>query len=66
VLEAHSPGSGWIQFHVIRSDGAGRFRASYRFHFPGPVDYRFRVLCKYEADYPFLAASSNIANVHER
>lgn len=66
VLEARSPRTGWIQFHVIRSDAAGRFRSSYRFHFPGPVRYSFRALSKYEADYPFLAGSSNTVAVLER
>jgi hypothetical protein len=41
-------------------------RASYRFKFPGPVTYRFRVLSRYEADFPFLAGASNVVDVHER
>ncbi|HEY2202577.1 MAG TPA: hypothetical protein VGH56_11860 [Solirubrobacteraceae bacterium] len=64
VLEASSGGE-WIQFNTIRTDAKGRYHASYRFRFPGPVTYRFRVLSRYEADFPFLdGTSSNIA-VHE-
>jgi hypothetical protein len=66
VLEARSPGNHWIQFNVIRTDLRGAFKASYRFRFPGPVPYRFRVVSRYEADYPFLAGSSNIVAVLER
>jgi hypothetical protein len=66
VLEARSPGSAWIQFDAIRSDAAGRFHASYRFHLPGPVHYSFRVLCGYEADYPYLAGASRVVGVLER
>ncbi len=64
VLEASSGGE-WIQFKAIHTGPKGRYHASYRFKFPGPATYRFRVLCPYEADFPFLeGASSNIA-VHE-
>jgi len=66
VLEARSPGSGWIEFDVIRTDAAGGFRALYRFRFPGPVSYQFRVLSKYEADFPFVAGSSNVVGVWEQ
>ncbi|MGO8905159.1 MAG: hypothetical protein ACLQMH_05980 [Solirubrobacteraceae bacterium] len=66
VLEARSPGSPWIEFDVIRTDGRGRYRASYRFRFAGPADYEFRVLSEPEADYPFAAGSSNVVGVHER
>ncbi len=68
VLEARSPGGRWVEFHVIRGragDG-GRFRYTYRFHLPGPVQYQFRVLCEAEADYPFAAGSSNVVGVYER
>ncbi|MFI4991710.1 MAG: hypothetical protein ACHQHO_12470 [Solirubrobacterales bacterium] len=66
VLEARSPGSGWIEFKVIRTDARGRYRAAYRFKFAGPADYRFRVRSEAESDYPFAAGSSNVVGVHER
>jgi hypothetical protein len=66
VLEARSPGSAWIEFKVIRTDRRGRFRAAYRFKFPGPADYRFRVRSEAESDFPFAAGSSNVVGVHER
>ena len=65
VLEASS-GREWIQFDTISTDAKGRYRASYRFKFPGPASYRFRVLSRYEADFPFLDGASNIVGVHER
>jgi hypothetical protein len=66
VLEARSPGGKWIEFDVIRTGAHGRYRASYRFRFPGPERYQFRVLCKDEADFPFQEASSNVVGVTER
>jgi hypothetical protein len=66
VLEAASPGSRWIEFHVIRTDPHGRFRFAYRFRLPGPVAYRFRVRSEYEADFPFTAGDSNVVRVFER
>jgi hypothetical protein len=66
VLEARSPGGAWLEFDVIRSDARGRFHASYRFKFPGPADYQFRVLCEAESDYPFATGSSNVVGVFER
>jgi hypothetical protein len=66
VLEARSSGSGWIEFDVIRSDAKGRFHSSYRFKFPGPVRYRFRVVSNAEADFPFATGSSNVVGVSER
>jgi hypothetical protein len=65
VLEASS-GGGWIQFHDIRTNARGHYHASYRFRFPGPVTYRFRVLSPYEADFPFLGGASNAVTVRER
>jgi AhpC/TSA family len=44
VLEASS-GGGWVQFDTLSTGIKGRYRASYRFKFPGPITYRFRVLC---------------------
>jgi hypothetical protein len=65
LLEASSGGK-WIQFHALRTDARGRYHASYRFRFPGPVTYRFRAISPYEADFPFLGGMSNVVAVHER
>jgi hypothetical protein len=64
VLEASSGGE-WIQFDTIRTDVKGRYHASYRFRFPGPATYRFRVLSRYEADFPFIDGTSRNIAVHE-
>jgi hypothetical protein len=66
VLEARSPGSSWLEFDVIRTNSRGRFTATYRFKFPGPANYRFRVLSEPESDYPFAAGTSNEVRVRER
>ncbi len=66
VLEARSPGGAWLEFDVIRSDARGRFHASYRFRFPGPATYQFRVLCEAEADYPYATGASDVVGVFER
>jgi hypothetical protein len=66
VLEARSPGGPWIQFKVVRSDRKGRYQASYRFKFPGPATYQFRVLCEPESDYPYAEGSSRVVAVRER
>jgi hypothetical protein len=66
VLEARSPGGEWIEFDVIRASSHGRYRASYRFKFPGPARYQFRALCKQEADFPFTEGVSNVVGVRER
>jgi hypothetical protein len=66
VLEARSPGGAWLEFDVIRSDARGSYHARYRFKFPGPARYQFRVLCEAEADYPFAAGSSPVVSVFER
>jgi len=66
VLEARSPGGAWLEFDVIRSDARGRYHANYRFKFPGPARYQFRVLCEAEADYPFATGGSNVVDVFER
>jgi hypothetical protein len=66
ILEARSARGGWLEFRVVRSDAHGRFRAGYRFRFPGPATYEFRVLCEAEADYPFARGASNVVRVHER
>jgi hypothetical protein len=65
VLEARSPGGGWLEFDVIRTDSRGHYHASYRFKFPGPASYQFRVLCEAEADYPFATGSSRVVGVFE-
>jgi hypothetical protein len=65
VLEASS-GREWIQFATITTDGKGRYHASYRFKFPGPIAYRFRVYAPREADFPFLGGTSNVVGVYER
>jgi hypothetical protein len=66
VLEARSPGGAWLEFDVVRSDARGVYRASYRFKFPGPANYQFRVVCEAEADYPFATGSSRVVGVFER
>jgi hypothetical protein len=66
VLEARSPGSAWIEFNVVHTDAHGRYRSSYRFKFPGPADYSFRVRSEAEADYPYAPGASNVVHVHER
>jgi hypothetical protein len=66
VLEARSPGGSWIEFDVVRTNRRGRFRDSYTFKFPGPVDYRFRALSEGEADFPYATGASNVVRVHER
>jgi hypothetical protein len=65
VLEARSGRSEWVQFNTIRTDPRGRYHASYRFRFPGPIVYQFRVLSRFEADFPFLNGASNVIDVHE-
>jgi len=64
VLEASSGGE-WIQFDTIRTNAKGRYHSSYRFKFPGPISYKFRVLSRYEADFPFVDGASNVVDVHE-
>jgi hypothetical protein len=65
VLEARSRGE-WIEFRTIDTDAKGRYRATYRFKFAGPITYRFRVLSSQEADFPYLDGASNVVDVHER
>jgi hypothetical protein len=66
VLEARSAGTPWLEFNVIRTDSRGRFNASYRFRLAGPHRYRFRIIAKYEADFPFIAGASNAVLVEEQ
>jgi hypothetical protein len=56
----------WLQFRTITTGATGRYRASYRFKFPGPIAYQFRVLSPHEADFPFLGGTSNVVGVYER
>jgi len=64
VLEASSGGE-WVEFRTITANEKGRYRATYRFKFPGPASYRFRVYVPHEADFPFLAGTSNVVGVYE-
>lgn len=66
VLEARSPRGSWLEFNVVRADSRGRYSASYRFRFPGPARYQFRVLSEAESDYPFAPGASNVVSVRER
>jgi hypothetical protein len=66
VLEARSPGGPWIEFDVVRTDARGRYHASYRFKFPGPANYQFRVRSEPESDYTYAAGASVVIGVHER
>ena len=66
VLEARSAGGPWIEFDVLKTSRTGRYRDSYRFKFPGPVDYTFRTVSESEADFPFATGASNVVRVHER
>lgn len=65
VLEARAPGGSWIEFKVVRSDSRGRYRASYRFKFPGPALYQFRAVSEAESDYPFATGFSRALLVRE-
>jgi hypothetical protein len=66
LFEARVVGGPWIEFHNATVNAHGRFRATHRFTFPGPISYQFRVVCEREADFPFLAGASNVVDVHER
>jgi hypothetical protein len=66
VLEARSLRGSWLEFNVVRADSRGRYTASYRFRFPGPARYQFRVLSEAESDYPFAPGASNVVSVRER
>ncbi|HTR88708.1 MAG TPA: hypothetical protein VMG62_01200 [Solirubrobacteraceae bacterium] len=66
VLEARSSGGRWIEFDVVRAEGGGRFRSSYRFRFAGPARYQFRAVSESEADYPYAGGASNVVGVRER
>ncbi len=65
VLEARSHGGRWIEFDDVRTNARGVYRASYRFKFPGPARYQFRVLSESESDYPYSRGTSNTVDVSE-
>jgi len=66
VLEARAPGGRWIEFDDVRTNARGAFHATYRFKFPGPASYQFRVLSEPESDYPYAQGASNVVAVAER
>jgi hypothetical protein len=66
VLQAASPGSSWRTFEAVSTDRRGRYRASYRFRYPGPASYRFRAVSPAEADFPFATGGSRVVRVRER
>jgi len=66
LFEARTIGGPWLEFHNATVNAHGRFRATHRFTFPGPIRYQFRVVCEREADFPFLAGVSNTVQVRER
>lgn len=66
VLEARTLHGPWRQFHVLSSAAHGRFRATYRFRLPGPIDYEFRAVSSHEADFPYGTGASPVVLVHER
>jgi hypothetical protein len=66
VLVARATHGGWVRFNVIRTDRAGRFRATYRFQQPGAATYRFRALSLAEAAYPYMAGGSNVLRVRKQ
>jgi hypothetical protein len=62
-LQAHYRGA-WRTFATPRTDRDGRFRLSYRFGATvGRVVYRFRVLVKPDASYPYEAGRSATVQV---
>jgi hypothetical protein len=66
VLEARAPGGRWIEFDDVRTGPRGVFHAGYRFKFPGPAHYQFRVLSEPESDYPYAQGASDVVAVTER
>jgi hypothetical protein len=62
-LQAHYRGA-WRTFATPRADDRGRFRQAYRFGATvGRVVYRFRVLAKRDAAYPYDQGASPTVNV---
>jgi hypothetical protein len=66
VLEARTLSGQWRQFQVLSTAGRGVYRATYRFRLAGPIDYKFRVVSRQEADFPYAEGASNVVLVHER
>jgi hypothetical protein len=66
VLEARTLHGPWRQFHVLSTTAHGRFRATYRFRLPGPIDYEFRAVSSREADFPYATGASPVVLVQER
>lgn len=66
VIQASSPHERWRTFEAVSTNRRGRYRASYRFRYPGPARYRFRAVSPAEADFPFAAGRSNVVGVRER
>lgn len=57
-------GRGRIPVAVLRCDGLGRFRYSYRFsRTPGPTTYRFVAVLERQKGYPYDAGISPIVGV---
>ena len=52
---------GLSSIHVV----SGEFQGD-NGSFAGPITYRFRVVSRFEADFPFLEGASNVVGVHER
>ena len=65
VLEARAPGGPWRQFQVLSTGAGGHYHANYRFRLPGPVTYEFRAVSPAEADFPYVAGTSNVVTVRE-
>lgn len=66
VIEAREHGGVWVEFTDPDTKPNGKFDASHRFKYAGPVLYEFRVVCKHEADFPFSEGKSRIVSVWER
>jgi hypothetical protein len=66
IFEARATGGSWLEFHSATARPTGGFRVTHRFALPGPERYEFRAISRYEADFPFLAGTSNVVRVRER
>jgi hypothetical protein len=65
-LQARTPGTGWVTFATVRTDGSGTFAARYTFRRGGPVTYEMRVRSRASSDYPFDMGTSAAARVRVR
>lgn len=64
VLQAADGPERWVTFRQTTTDGAGRFRASYRFRNTfRPRGYAFRALVPRQAGYPWLPGASRSVSV---